>query len=132
MPGLPECSMNLNTRRKLSIFGLLVVAAGAMAAGAMANDDNDEPANDAVPVSQAPVSMIQAVQTAELHASGKARRAEYENSKQGWTYEVEIVNGNRVIDVRVSATNGTVLSSQEDVADRDGHEGREERGGDKD
>ena len=30
---------------------------------------------------------------AEQHANGKASRAEYENSKQGWVYDVEVISG---------------------------------------
>lgn len=126
-----EHIMKLTIRHRFAVFGALLVAAGAMAAGAMAFDEGDEPANDAVPVSQAAISMVQAIQTAELRASGKARRAEYESSKQGWVYEIEVINGNKVFDVRVSATDGTVLSAQEDVPDRDGHKGREGRDDDK-
>ena len=34
---------------------------------------------------------------AEQHANGKASRAEYENSKQGWVYDVEVVSGAKVL-----------------------------------
>ena len=58
--------------------------------------------------------------TAEQHAQGKASRAEYEDSKQGWVYDVEVVSGSKVFDVKVDANKGTVLSSAEDDADEDG------------
>jgi uncharacterized membrane protein YkoI len=61
----------------------------------------------------------QAVTVAEQHANGKASRAEYENSKQGWVYDVEVVSGAKVFDVRVDADKGTVISSAEDKADHD-------------
>jgi len=122
--------MTLNRRYKHAILGVVVVAVGA--AGAMAYAENSEPAQDAVPISQAGVSMIQAIQAAEQHVSGRARRAEYENSKQGWVYEVEVVDGPRVFDVRVSAADGSVLSSAEDAPDREGREDHEGRERDKD
>lgn len=116
--------MKLNRRHPYAIVGAVLVTAGAAAGVAYA--DKREPAEDAQPITQAAVSMVQAVQTAELRASGKARRAEYESSKRGWVYEVEVVSGARVFDVTVSATDGTVLSTEEDKADRDGHDGHDD------
>ena len=37
----------------------------------------------------------------------------------GWAYDVEIVAGTKVFDVRVNADSGTVISSVEDQGDRD-------------
>lgn len=75
--------------------------------------------NDALGIDHAKVSMTQAVAAAEQHASGKAVRAEYERTKAGWAYDVEVANGAKVFDVRVDAASGTVLSSNEDRQDRD-------------
>lgn len=118
-----EITMKLNRRFSYAILATVLAAGGAVAYADHRSEDG-EPAADAVPVAQAPVSMVQAIQVAELRASGKARRAEYENSKLGWVYEVEVVSGNRVFDVSVSSINGTVLSAQEDAADRDEYDGR--------
>ena len=63
--------------------------------------------------------LAQAVTAAEQHANGKAIRAEYEQSKPGWVYDVEVVSGAKVFDVKVDADKGTVISSVEDKADRD-------------
>jgi uncharacterized membrane protein YkoI len=35
----------------------------------------------------------------------------------GWVYDVEVVTGTKVFDVRVDANKGTILSSAEDQAD---------------
>ena len=75
--------------------------------------------NDALAIAKAKVSLIQAVTTAEQHTGGKATHAEYENSKQGWVYDVEVVNGVKVFDVRVDADKGTVIASVEDKAEHD-------------
>jgi hypothetical protein len=53
---------------------------------------------------------------AEQHVNGKAAHAGYENSKQGWVYDVEVVSGVKVFDVKLDATKGTVISSAEDMA----------------
>ena len=99
---------------KLSLLAVTIAAAGSMAyaaTGAMQND--------AVAIATAKTSLIQAITVAEQHVGGKAMQAEYEKSKQGWVYEVEVVNGTKVFDVRVDADKGTVISSAEDKADHE-------------
>lgn len=75
--------------------------------------------NDAMAISNAKIPLAQAVTTAEQHVNGKASKAEYEKTKAGWAYDVEVVSGNKVFDVRVDADKGTVIASNEDKADRD-------------
>ena len=67
----------------------------------------------------AKITLVQAIAAAEQQANGKATRAEYEHTKAGWAYDVEIISGTKVFDVRVDADKGTVISSAEDKADRD-------------
>jgi len=97
--------------------GLLVIALAATGAVAYATQDRAE--NDALPIATAKITLVQAVNVAEQHANGKASRAEYEHSKQGWVYDVEVVSGAKVFDVRVDADKGGVIASAEDKADRD-------------
>ncbi len=100
---------------------VLAVTAGAYAA----TNATGGAENDAMAINNAKVSMTQAVAAAEQHTSGKAVKAEYENTKAGWAWDVEVVNGAKVFDVRVDAANGTVLSSNEDKRDHD--DDRDER-----
>lgn len=101
---------------KLSLLAVTIAAAGSIAYATTME-------NDALAIAKAKVSLVQAVTTAEQHAGGKATHAEYENSKQGWVYDVEVVNGTKVFDVRVDADKGTVISSAEDKAEHDdGHD----------
>lgn len=97
-------------------LSLLAVAIAATSAVAYAKDGME---NDAMAITKAKIPLTQAVTVAEQHANGKAARAEYENSKQGWVYDVEIVSGAKVFDVRVDADKGTVISSAEGNADHD-------------
>lgn len=99
---------------KLSLFAIAIATAGAVAYASMGDKEND-----ALAITQAKIPLAQAVTIAEQHAKGKASRAEYENTKQGWVYDVEVVSGAKVFDVRVDAGKGTVISSEEDKADRD-------------
>ena len=99
---------------KLSLLAIGVAAASTVVYAAGGN-----PENDAMAITKAKISLSQAVTTAEQHANGKAARAEYENSKHGWVYDVEVVSGAKVFDVKVDGDKGTVISSTEDKADRD-------------
>ena len=65
-------------------------------------------------ITKAKIPLTQAVAVAEQHAKGKASRAEYENSKQGRVYDVEVMSGQKVFYVRVDADKGTVISSAAD------------------
>ena len=99
---------------KLSLLAVAIAATSALAYAATGGKEND-----ALAVGNAKTTLSQAVTVAEQHANGRAARAEYENSKQGWVYDVEVVSGAKVFDVRVDAEKGTVLSSAEDKVDRD-------------
>lgn len=98
---------------------LALLSAAAAGTAAVAYAANGATENDALAVGKARIALVQAVTIAEQHAKGKASRAEYENSRQGWVYEVEVVSGTKVFDVRVDADKGTVISSAEDTADHD-------------
>ena len=78
--------------------------------------------NDAATLAQAKVSITQAITVAEQHAAGKATRAKLESSKAGLMYDVEVVSGTQVLDVKVDADKGTVISSTQEKADHEGDE----------
>ncbi len=100
---------------KLTLLAIAIATTGAVAYAAAKGGME----NDALAITKAKIPLTQAVTVAEQHANGKASRAEYENSKQGWVYDVEVVSGAKVFDVRVDADKGTVISSAEDKADHD-------------
>jgi len=64
---------------------LLALVVGTTSAVAYATQDRGE--NDAWAIGKAKIALNQAVVVAEQHANGKASRAEYEHSKQGWVYD---------------------------------------------
>lgn len=98
---------------------LIILAASATMIGTLAYAAQGGIENDAFAIVKAKTSLSQAVTLAEQHANGKAARAEYENSKHGWVYDVEVIAGGKVFDVTVDADKGTVISSTEDKVDRD-------------
>jgi uncharacterized membrane protein YkoI len=104
----------MNRNSKLSLIVIVMAMTGAVAYAAKGDIEND-----ALAISKAKISLNQAVTVAEQQTNGKAARAEYENTKQGWVYDVEVVSGTKVFDVRVDATKGTVIASAEDKVDHD-------------
>lgn len=98
---------------KIAVLAIALATAGAVAYAANTIE------NDALSISNAKVPMTQAITVAEQHANGKAARAEYEHTTAGWAYDVEVVSGSKVFDVRVNANSGVVISSVEDKSDRD-------------
>jgi uncharacterized membrane protein YkoI len=104
-------------------IGLIAVTLAATAIGAYAAINVE---NESAALAQAKVSIVQAIATAEVHANGKATRAELEQSKAGLTFDVEVVSGTKVFDVKVDADKGTVISSAEDKAGREGDEDKQD------
>ena len=91
---------------KLSLLAIAIATTGAVAYAAKGGMEND-----ALAITKAKIPLTQAVTVAEQHANGKASRAEYENSKQGWVYDVEVVSGAKVFDVRVDRKSTRLNSS---------------------
>ncbi|BAO90337.1 PepSY domain-containing protein [Caballeronia cordobensis] len=101
------------------VLSAALVATGAIAISTYAAATKE---NDALAISEAKISISQAIAAAEQHVHGKATRAEFEQKRQYNAFEVEVVNGTKVFDVTVDADQGNVLSVAEDKYERDRHE----------
>jgi len=103
----------MNRKSHVAVLAALSAAAigSAYAAKSMGND--------ALAVSGATISLVKAVTAAEQHAGGKASRAEYERHNGKYVFDVEIVNGKKVMDVKVDPSTGKVMAVTEDKADHD-------------
>jgi uncharacterized membrane protein YkoI len=97
---------------KMTIVAAPLALAGIVAFAANKMED------DARPLAMAPISLSQAIASAEHHSGGKAAKAEFEHTKAGWAYNVEIVNGTKTVDVHVSSDTGTVISAEDDKTDQ--------------
>jgi uncharacterized membrane protein YkoI len=102
-------------KRKHYLTAIAVLSATAIGSAYAAKSAE----NDAFAVESAQIGLSQAVTAAEQHAGGKASRAEYEKSKGRWVFDVEVVAGKKVLDIKVDATTGTVLAMTDDKADTD-------------
>ena len=98
------------------ITKMTIIAAALASAGVVAFAAN-KMENDAASLATAKISLTQAIASAEQHTGGKAAKAEFEHSKTGWTYDVEVVNGTKTVDVRVNSDTGTVISAVDDKID---------------
>ena len=106
-------------KRKLSVSLAAALAAAAIGGGAYAANKADKE-DDALAIVNAKVTLTQAVAAAEQHVGGKAAKAELEQSKGVWTFDVEVVkDAKTVMDVKVDAATGKVLSATADKADHD-------------
>lgn len=116
------------TNRKKALLALAVSAVAVAGFGTAAiatppaRQDNDEMAGP-----RPAISLAAAVSAAEQRAGGYAVRAEYEQSRSAWGYDIEIVTAQNVMDVRVDATSGQVLSATPDSVDQ-ADEGDDEDG----
>ncbi len=98
-----------------AIAAAIAVAIG----GAYAAQSSTSKENDAVAIAAAKIDLTQAIAAAEQHVGGKAAKAEYERSKGQWVFEVEVVKGQTVMDVKVDPANGKVIAATEDKVDHD-------------
>ena len=103
--------------RKLSAAIVAALAAAAIGGAYAAKGEKE---NDAMAIASAKVGLAQAVVAAEQHVGGKAAKAEFEQEKGQWVFDIEVVKDARVVmDVKVDANTGKVLSATEDKADHD-------------
>jgi uncharacterized membrane protein YkoI len=97
---------------------LVTAAAAALSALAIGHAANAAE-NDALAIAGAKIDLAKAVAAAEQHVGGKASKGEYERHKGQWVYDIEVVKDKKVMDVKVDAGSGKVISATEDKADQD-------------
>jgi uncharacterized membrane protein YkoI len=103
-------------KRKTYLAALAALSAAAVVGSAFAAKSGE---NDALAISAAKIDLGQAVAAAEQHVGGKAARAEYERHAGQWVFDVEVVKGASVTDVKVDAGNGKVIAATADKTDHD-------------
>ena len=103
-------------KQKIYAVAFVSLAAIAIAGAAYAAQSAE---NDALAIAGAKIGMTQAVAAAEQHVGGKASKAEYEQHKGQWVFDVEVVKDKKVLDVQVDPTSGKVIAATEDKTDHD-------------
>lgn len=100
--------MNMQTKPILP----LLMAGALLAAGPVLADPEDVRA-----LGEAKVSLVEAIQAAEAAQGGRAYEAGIDDDSFKPEYEISVVSGDRVYDVRVDALTGSVLGAREDRDD---------------
>lgn len=93
---------------------LLATALIAFALPAFADDDAAEYAKL---LSEAKISITEAIATAQTRAEGTAVSAELDRRLGKAVFEVEVMSGARLFDVRLDAETGNVIDVREDLND---------------
>lgn len=107
------------TKPAMLIAGGLTLATATVAFAAK----HAMPENDAIRDAQtAKISLSDAVARSQTQFGGKAVKAELEGEEGTLAYEIELVNGKDVREVRLDAVTGAVLSSTADESDEAEHE----------
>jgi uncharacterized membrane protein YkoI len=99
---------------RMGLLASFIVAAGLTALAARASKDED-----ARHIPPAKATLAQAVLLAEQQVKGRAVRAELEMARQGWVYDVEVIQDTKVFDVKVDADKASVISAEQDHTDGD-------------
>lgn len=107
-------------KRRVLVPAVVAALSALSFGGAYAARNSSE--NDALAISTAKIDLAKAVAAAEQHVGGKAAKAEFEQHEGQSVYEIEVVKDRKVMDVRVNATSGSVISVAEDTADKEDDE----------
>jgi len=107
----------MNIMKRKTYLAALVALSALAVGGAYASSQHE--GNDALAISQAKIGLAEAVTAAEQHVGGKASKAEYESFQGKQVFDVEVVKGQAVSDVKVDANDGKVISVTADQADHD-------------
>ena len=99
---------------KLAIkSALIAILLGGPATAGLALADVE----DAKALSEAKISLIDAIQAAEAHTNGTAFDAQIEDDSFSPEFEVGVVVGHTVYEVRIDGETGDVISAREDRDD---------------
>ncbi|MDY0331511.1 MAG: PepSY domain-containing protein [Thiomonas sp.] len=109
----------MQVRKSTLVIATLALASAAAGVSAFASGDAG---NDARIIPGARISLSQAVSAAEQHVGGTASKAEVEQHAGKAVYDVEVVKGPQVFDVKISPDQGTVIASTQDRFDHDDHD----------
>lgn len=119
-------------KRKLIIPAVLIASATLLGGGIAVAKQNGAAPNDAIAdAANAKINLTQAIAVAEQHAGGTATKAELEQERGVLAYEVEVVAGQKVTEVKVGANDGTVLASKADENDGQDKNDREDADGER-
>jgi uncharacterized membrane protein YkoI len=106
--------MMMNKRiSTVGVFATLVVC-GSLDAAPLSSHPQQELARLKATAAGAKISLARAVAVAEEHTAGRAVEAELSARPNHAIYEVDILQGERVVEIEVDGLTGKVLSTKPD------------------
>ena len=94
--------------------GLISLTAFGGAASAAGTTQNDGDHAEVQAFLNAPTSMTAAIKAAEAASGGKAFAAEFDESKGTSFYEVDTLNGDKILSVKIDPASGKVIESKDE------------------
>jgi uncharacterized membrane protein YkoI len=98
---------------------IAVGAGGGVFAAGQSGEKNDEEAREIETVRTAPVSLPQAIATAEQQSNGRAVSAEAEENDSGVIYQVTTIAGEKIVEFRIDPQSGNVVETEDEKVQGD-------------
>lgn len=103
---------------------IAIAVAGTVALSSLAFAASKGPENSELPAIQANIAaagvdLSRAIGAAEAHTQGRAIKAELDDENGQSAYEVEVLKGDQLLDVKVDSRDGRILSAMVDQADHE-------------
>ena len=109
----------MNSRRTIQISLVATALLSATAFAAMAGTLHDELPAIKAAVEASRISLSQATLLAEAAGPGKAIHAKLSIDPARAAYDVEILTGESLLDIKIDSRTGALISSSRDTPDRD-------------
>lgn len=94
-----------------------LVATAALIAFSLPAFASHEAAEYANLLSKAKISLVDAISAAQSHTRGTAVNAELDRKRGKAVFEVDVLSGNRLLEVRLDAVTGNIIDVREDLND---------------
>jgi uncharacterized membrane protein YkoI len=100
----------------LAATAIALGAGGGVFAASQSGNNGDDEAREIETVRSAPVSLPQAIATAEKQSSGRAVSAEAEENGSGVVYEVTTFAGGTIVEFQIDPQSGNVVKTEDEQA----------------
>lgn len=97
----------------------IALGAGGVFAASQSSKSADDETREIEAVRAAPVSLPQAIATAEQQSSGRAVAAEAEENGSGVLYQVTTVAGEKIVEFQIDPQTGNVVKTEDEKVDGD-------------
>lgn len=116
----------MNSRRTIQISLVTTALLGATVFAVMAGTLHDELSAIKTAVETSRISLSRATLLAEAAGSGKAVHAKLSTDPARAAYDVEILTGESLLDIKIDSRTGALISSARDTPDLDGDDANDD------